>query len=479
MYVKTTRTPDLPPPPSRRGLFGWLRANLFSSPLNSVLTLLGVTLLYVTIPPVLNWAVFNANWAGTTRESCALSEATGACWVFIKVRLGMLMYGFYPQPERWRIDLAMLILAFLLLPIGVSNLAPRRPRLCRGTALASSTVGTVLIAALVGPWAALLGAFFFLLPFGRARLRIADMLGSMSHAPSRWLLKAGSVVAVGAGGMLLARSYVPEAAVSLPLALVTLSLLVLNFKDGTVTGWMFRLLTALYPFAAWWLFLGGPFGLEVVSTDMWGGLFLTLVIACIGMATSLPIGIVLALGRRSTMPVIRSASIAYIEFVRGVPLISVLFMVSVMLPLTLPEGVHFNKLLRALVGVSLFYAAYMAEVVRGGLQAIPSGQYEAAQALGLRYWKTMRLIILPQALRLVIPGITNTFLGLFKDTTLVAVINLMDILGIVKSALADSQWLGFTKEAYIFAGLTFWVLCFGISRYSMRLEKTLNTETQS
>jgi general L-amino acid transport system permease protein len=212
---------------------------------------------------------------------------------------------------------------------------------------------------------------------------------------------------------------------------------------------------------------------------MWGGLFLTLVIACIGMATSLPIGIVLALGRRSTMPVIRSASIAYIEFVRGVPLISVLFMVSVMLPLTLPEGVHFNKLLRALVGVSLFYAAYMAEVVRGGLQAIPSGQYEAAQALGLRYWKTMRLIILPQALRLVIPGITNTFLGLFKDTTLVAVINLMDILGIVKSALADSQWLGFTKEAYIFAGLTFWVLCFGISRYSMRLEKTLNTETQS
>jgi general L-amino acid transport system permease protein len=196
----------------------------------------------------------------------------------------------------------------------------------------------------------------------------------------------------------------------------------------------------------------------------------------VGLSASFPIGILLALGRRSNLPVIKAASIGFIEFIRGVPLISVLFMVSVMLPLTLPEGMNINKLLRALVGVSLFYAAYMAEVVRGGLQAIPRGQYEAAEAIGLHYWKAMGLIILPQALRLVIPGITNTCLGLAKDTTLVAVINLMDLLGILKSALADSNWLGFTKEAYVFAGLAFWVFCFSMSRYSLRLEKMLRIE---
>jgi general L-amino acid transport system permease protein len=171
------------------------------------------------------------------------------------------------------------------------------------------------------------------------------------------------------------------------------------------------------------------------------------------------------------MPVTKTLCVCFIELIRGVPLISVLFMASIMLPLFLPEGAHFDKLLRALIGVSLFYAAYMAEVVRGGLQAIPRGQYEAAESLGCGYWRMMGLIVLPQALRLVIPGIVTTFLGLFKDTTLVAVIGLMDMLGIVKTALADTEWLGFPKEAYVFAAAVFWVFCFGMSRYSMHLEK--------
>jgi general L-amino acid transport system permease protein len=211
----------------------------------------------------------------------------------------------------------------------------------------------------------------------------------------------------------------------------------------------------------------------VVETALWGGLFLTLVIAGVGIVASLPLGILFALGRRSDMPIVRAMCITFIEVMRGVPLITILFMASVMLPLFLPQGVNFDKLLRALVGVSLFSAAYMAEVVRGGLQAIPKGQYEAAQALGLSYWKMMGLIVLPQALRIVIPGIVNTLIGLFKDTTLVLIIGLFDLLGIVKAALTDASWIGYASEGYVFAAFCFWIFCFGMSRYSMYVERRL------
>jgi general L-amino acid transport system permease protein len=234
------------------------------------------------------------------------------------------------------------------------------------------------------------------------------------------------------------------------------------------------LYAALYPIIAFFLLAGG-LGLEVVETDRWGGLMLTIVIGITGIAASLPIGIMLALGRRSQMPIVRILCIAFIEFIRGVPLITVLFMASVMLPLFLPEGVNFDKLLRALIGVALFASAFMAEVIRGGLQAIPKGQYEAAQALGLTYWKMMGLIVLPQALKIVIPGIVNTFIGLFKDSTLVLIIGLFDLLGIVKAAITDANWIGLSHEAYAFAGATFWIFCFSMSRYSIWLENKLHT----
>jgi len=234
------------------------------------------------------------------------------------------------------------------------------------------------------------------------------------------------------------------------------------------------LYAALYPIIAFFLLAGG-LGLEFVETDRWGGLMLTIVIGITGIAASLPIGIILALGRRSQMPIVRVLCVAFIEFIRGVPLITVLFMASVMLPLFLPEGVNFNKLLRALIGVALFSSAYMAEVIRGGLQAIPKGQYEAAQALGLSYWKMMGLIVLPQALKIVIPGIVNTFIGLFKDSTLVLIIGLFDLLGIVKAAITDANWIGLSHEAYAFAGATFWIFCFSMSRYSIWLENKLHT----
>jgi general L-amino acid transport system permease protein len=212
-----------------------------------------------------------------------------------------------------------------------------------------------------------------------------------------------------------------------------------------------------------------------VETTKWGGLMLTLILALVGIIAAFPLGILLALGRRSEMPIVRSLSVAYIELWRGVPLITVLFMSSVMLPLFLPEGVNFDKLLRALIGIVMFQSSYIAEVVRGGLQAIPKGQYEAADALGLSYPKKMGLIILPQALKMVIPGIVNTFNELFKDTTLVLIIGLLDLLAIIQSALEDPNWLGYSIEGYVFAGTVFWIFCFGMSRYSQAIERKLHT----
>ncbi|KAB2823701.1 amino acid ABC transporter permease [Aliivibrio finisterrensis] len=231
----------------------------------------------------------------------------------------------------------------------------------------------------------------------------------------------------------------------------------------------------IFPFFAAFLLYGGVFGLPVVDTHLWGGLLITLVIAIVGIVVSLPIGVALALGRRSEMPIIRSMCTIYIELWRGVPLITVLFMASVMLPLFLSEGMELDKLFRALIGVVLFSAAYMAEVVRGGLQAIPKGQYEAADALGLGYWKKMRLIILPQALKITIPSIVNTFIGLFKDTSLVLIIGMFDVLGIGQAANTDPEWLGFSTESYVFVALVFWVFCFSMSRYSIYLENKLHT----
>lgn len=240
-------------------------------------------------------------------------------------------------------------------------------------------------------------------------------------------------------------------------------------------GWVGLFTIIGLPIIAFVLLTGGWFGLIPVSTANWGGLSLTLVISFIGIIASLPLGIILALGRRSNMPIIKSACVVFIELWRGVPLITVLFMSSVMFPLFMPEGVSFDKLLRALIGIALFASAYMAEVVRGGLQAIPKGQIEAAQSLGLSYPKTMIFIVLPQALKIVIPGIVNTFIGLFKDTTLVLIIGLFDFLGIIQAASQDPKWLGYHTEGYVFAALVYFVFCFGMSRYSMYLERKLHT----
>ncbi|MDG4596598.1 MAG: amino acid ABC transporter permease [Candidatus Contendobacter sp.] len=355
---------NLPPPTSTTGVVGWLRRSLFSSPLNAVLTLLAVYLLYVTLPPLLRWAFLDAAWSGEDREAC---RSGGACWVFIRVHLDQFLYGFYPDEQRWRVNAAVLLLILGAAPLFVRTVS------------------------------------------------------------SKFKVRLGL-------GLLIA-----------------------------------------YPLVAFVLLKGGMIGLPVVDTSQWGGLLLTLVIAGVGMTAALPLGVLLALGRRSRMPAIQTLCVTFIEFWRGVPLITVLFMSSVMLPLFLPAGMNFDKLLRALIGVTLFQGAYMAEVVRGGLQAIPKGQFEAAAALGLGYWKTMGLIVLPQALKLVIPGIVNTFIALFKDTSLVLIIGLFDLMNIVHNATTNPAWLGFSTEGYVFAATVYWLFCFSMSRYSQNLEKHLYT----
>lgn len=234
----------------------------------------------------------------------------------------------------------------------------------------------------------------------------------------------------------------------------------------------------VYPVFAFFMMYGNKaLGLRIVETPQWGGFTLTLVIALSGIVVSLPFGVILALGRRSTMPIVRLLSTVFIEFWRGIPLVAVLFMATIMFPLFLPAGVTFDQLLRAVIGVALFASAYMAEVVRGGLQAIPKGQYEGAMALGLPYWKMMRLVVLPQALKIVIPGIVNTFIGLFKDTTLVLIIALFDLLGIVQSSIADPNWSikSVPYTGYVFVGISFWICCYSMSRYSRHIENKLHT----
>jgi len=247
------------------------------------------------------------------------------------------------------------------------------------------------------------------------------------------------------------------------------------FVNTKIKKILFIFLTIIFPFLAIFLFHGGLFGLEEVETRVWGGLFLTLFISVFSIIFCFPIGVLLAMGRRSKLPVIRYFSIGFIELWRGVPLITVLFMAAVMFPVFLPSGTNLDKLVRVIIAITLFESAYIAEVIRGGLQAIPKGQYDAANSLGMGYWKSHIFIILPQALKIVIPGVANTFIALFKDTPLILVVGLMELLGMVNMAKTNPAWLGLATEGYVFAAIVYFIFCFAMSRYSLRLEKQLKT----
>ena len=360
--------PDLPPPANEVGAIGWVRHNLFSSTTNIVITVLTFYLLYVIVPPMLNWLFLDAIFVADSRDDCraiaaAAGEELGACWAFIGKRFQIFVYGFYPADERWRVNLSFILMMAALVPVLFDKVPNRKYGL--------------------------------------------------------WFALAAPVIIA-------------------------------------------------------WLLLGGM-GLTPVSTDKFGGFMLTLVIGITGIVGSLPLGIALALGRQSPMPAVRMVCVGFIEFIRGVPLITLLFVASTMLNYFLPPGTTFDLLLRVLIMVILFSAAYLAEVIRGGLQAIPKGQIEAADSMGLKYWQSMRLIILPQAMKISIPGIVNTFIGLYKDSTLVIIIGLFDPLGMGRASLADTKWQGLSTEIYVFVAIFFFVSCFAMARYSLYLEKKLHT----
>ncbi len=335
----------------------WVRQSMFPSVGHSLLTLLVLALLAWCIPKALNWLVLDATFVGSTRDAC---NPHAACWLPVIERWNLFVYGFYPEAQRWRVNLAFLLAvgAFVLL--------------------------------------------FFKRLDRRALLAYLVML----------------------------------------------------------------------PLLMWWLLKGGA-GLPGVSSTQFAGMTVTVMLGTIGMIFALPLGILLALGRRSKKPVIRLLCVLYIELVRSVPVISLLFMASLMIQLFLPPGVAFDILLRVQVVLILFTAAYMAETVRGGLQSLPKGQYEAAQALGFGYWKTMGHIILPQVLRQTIPPLLTQFIGLFKETTLVMVVGVLDIVGIASSTAASAEWAGHDHEIYIFLALYFFIICFALSRYARHLENNL------
>lgn len=444
-FVREQMTHPLPAPPTEVGVIGWMRKNLFSSVTNTILTLIGVFLLYLVLPGTLNWTLFEAVWSGSSREACATIPQGGelpegwsaACWPYVGAYLKLFIYGRYPTEELWRVNLTLFMFFAGLIPLAMPTMPFKRENLI-------FMLGIFPVASFILMSGGNLDFNGFLLP---------DALIAPSGLKFFIDYLILSAIVVGLiWGYMKATETDPKRAMmvtALAMAVLGLVLFVVSFD----------------------------FGLRPVETPLWGGFVMTLVIAVTGIVASLPLGILLALGRRSDMPAVSLFSVIFIEFWRGVPLITVLFMSSVMLPLFLPDGVTFDKLLRALIGVALFSAAYMAEVVRGGMQAIPKGQFEGAMAVGLSYWQSMRMIILPQALKIVIPGIVNTFIGLFKDTTLVSIIGLFDFLGMINLSHSDSYWATPVQAltSYVFCAFVFWVFCFGMARYSLFMERRLDT----
>jgi general L-amino acid transport system permease protein len=489
-FVRREEEPVLAPPPGQVGVIGWLRRNLFSSVTNSILTLLSVALIVWIVPTVIRWAFVDAVWTGKDRQAC-LSPGAGACWPFVEAKFGQFIYGRYPLDQRWRVDVIAVLLVIGLVPLAIPRVPFKRETIFYLIAI----FPVVALILLTGGHFPVSATFVFgLFAFGAAATALIGVITQRREAPILAGIVLPVAVLVVIATFVGAYGNLPQeldlgafvAGTGLPGVVLLLAILV-AFAGGLWATYRRRGLAGSLRVARLWIIVGAllilclvfrtNFGLEPVETSLWGGLLVTLVVAIVGIVSSLPIGILLALGRRSHMPVVRVLSVVLIEFVRGVPLITVLFMASVMLPVFLPPGVTFDKLLRALIGVAIFSSAYMAEVIRGGLQAIGRGQYEGAQAIGLGYWQMMRLIILPQALRIVIPGIVNSFISLFKDTSLVLIIGLFDLLGIVQLGFSDANWATPSTPAtgYAFAAVVFWLFCFSMSRYSIYTERRLHT----
>ena len=434
-FVAAGQIPPAPPPSNSTGAIGWLRENLFAGPINTLLTVISFAVIILLVPPIIDWAFLKGVWNATSLQNCReiiVAEfgegSKGACWAVINERFNQFLFGFYPSELYWRPILTFLLLLLALAPVLFPNLPGRK---------------ALLIHAALFPVIAV-----FLIWGGTIWGKLLVVAGPM----------LGYALGFKLGGRIFGEdNFIAAAAIA---ALVT------------VLFWLF----AVVPLDTMLTDSIGYVGLEPVGSARLGGFLLALILGVTGITASLPIGILLALGRRSSMFFIKTMCVVFIEFIRGVPLITLLFVANVVLGYFLPPGTEFDLILRVCIMVTLFASAYMAEVIRGGLAALPQGQYEAADAMGLNYWKSMRLIIMPQALKISIPGIVNTFIGLFKDTTLVSIIGLLDPVGLLNPIRADQNWNGILWELYSFVALFFFVFCFGMSRYSMYLERKLKTD---
>jgi general L-amino acid transport system permease protein len=494
-FVRQELVPERPAPIKTTGFIGFLRTRLFNSPTNILLTITSVLLLWFTVIPAVKFLLVDAVWHGTDRNACLAENAghaVGACWPYVQAKFAQFIYGFYPEPERWRVNLTFALAALLLLPLLIPPLPAKGVSaglffiafpvvaffLLRGGGLGG--FGVSWTAGLLSGFADSIG------DAGRKLVNVGEgaaLGGALLALLGKFVVLLSTAVSVLIWPLLWLRDQIqsfarpvwPDFAVTA--AIVSILLFVLN--GGIRTGWR-SLVASLAVFAGIGVVIGvmglDHGGLPVVDTRLWGGLLVTLVVSVTGIVASMPVGIALALGRRSTIPLIRIFSITFIEFWRGVPLITVLFFATYMLPLFVPSGFTIDGLVRVLIGIALFAGAYNAEVVRGGLQAIPRGQGEAASALGLSHWKTTGLIMMPQALRHVIPGLVNSFISLFKDTSLVSIVALFDLLGSLRASFSDPVWATPTTlfTGFAFTGLVYFVFCFGMSRYSLFVEHRLN-----
>ncbi|WP_170419415.1 amino acid ABC transporter permease [Ruegeria atlantica] len=426
-FVRTEMLPEQAPPASEVGIVGWIRHNLFSGWFNSILTVLSLYAIWYVLSGVLPWtfqSVWNANSLNECREIMIATWGSThghACWAVINDRWLQLLFGFYPSHLYWRPILALILLLVALAPVLYSDRVPTK----------------MLIVTALYP---------FLMPF--------LMWGGTIWGPIAAAL--GFVVGWG----------------------------VYTIVSKQLSG-LFGIVLGIAASIIWWLVLSSyfvgaldsilPIGIEAVQSRQFGGFMLAILLGVVAIGVSLPIGIVLALGRQSDLLIVKYLCVGFIEFIRGVPLITLLFVASLLLNLFLPPGTNFDIILRVMIMMTLFSAAYMAEVIRGGLAALPRGQYEGADSLGLNYWQAQRLIIMPQALKISIPGIVSTFIGIFKDTTLVSIIGLFDVIGLASAIRADTAWNGIYWELFAFIAALFFVVCFSMSRYSMYLERKLQT----
>jgi general L-amino acid transport system permease protein len=499
-FVRRDLIAERPAPVKTTGAIGFVRTRLLNSPTNMLLTVVSVLVLWFIVVPAIKFLLVDAVWSGDDRTACLAGNAghpVGACWPFVQAKFSQFVYGFYPEPERWRVNLTFALGAMLLLPL----LIPRLPAKGFNAGLFFFAFPLLAFFLLHGggldgfgvSWSAgLLSGFSESIGDGGRGLVAAGesvaVIGPLLRIVGKVIVAISAVISYLISPLTWLRNQIQIAAHPVWIDFVAtagfVSVLLFVLNGAFRTGWK-SLATSAASFAGVGIVIAAMGldrgGLPVVDTRLWGGLLVTLVVSITGIVTSMPVGIVLALGRRSTIPLIRIFSVAFIEFWRGVPLITVLFFATYMLPLFLPGNFNVDGLVRVLIGIALFAGAYQAEVIRGGLQAIPRGQAEAASALGLSWWKTTSLIVMPQALRHVIPGLVNSFIALFKDTSLVSIVALFDLLGQLRASFSDPVWATPTTlfTGFAFTGIIYFVFCFGMSRYSLFVENRLNAHRRN